>query len=384
MNKLILSSIVFFITLTLTAQVYEFTPVIDIEASSVKSQGRTGTCWSFSTSSFIESEIFRKTGKNIDISEMFTVRNIYEDKAWNYVMRQGKSQFSEGGLAHDVINSIRKNGIVPETIFSGIKLNGKSYNHGNIIPAMKIVLDDYIKNDKDSKHPNWRRHIKKILDSEIGKKPMNFTYDGVAYTPKSFADSLKINADEYVTLTSFSHVPYYKNFILSIPDNFSNGSMLNLPLNKFVATVNYALKNGYTIALDVDVSEETFSAKHGIAVLPKKDKENSLSKLEIVKEKEITQAYRQQEFENYNTTDDHLMHIVGIVKDQKGNKYYKVKNSWGGDSDRIGNHGYVYMSIPYFKMKAISVLVNKNALPKNVQKEIKKSYLELLTTEFID
>jgi len=384
MNKYIFSSIVFFIALTLSAQVYEFTPIIDIEASSVKSQGRTGTCWSFSTSSFIESEIFRKTGKNIDISEMYTVRNIYDDKAWNYVMRQGKSQFSEGGLAHDVINSIRKNGIVPESVFSGIKLNGKVYNHGNVIPAMKIVLDDYIKNDKDSKHPNWKRHIKKLLNSEIGKKPTNFTYEGIEFTPKSFAKSIKINADEYVTLTSYSHVPFYKNFILSIPDNFSNGSMLNLPLNKFITTINYALKNGYTIALDVDVSEETFSAKHGIAVLPKKDKNNSLSKLEIVPEKEVTQAYRQQEFENYNTTDDHLMHIVGVVKDQKGNRYYKIKNSWGGDSARIGNHGYIYMSVPYFKMKTISILVNKNALPKSIQKEIKNSYLETLTNEFVD
>jgi len=372
MKKHFLSAILFFTIIMISAQVYEFENVIDIEASSVKSQGRTGTCWSFSTSSFIESEVFMKTGKNIDLSEMYTVRNIYDDKAWNYVMRQGKSQFSEGGLAHDVINSIRKNGIVPETVFSGIKLNGKTYNHGNIIPALKIVLDDYIKNDKDSKHPNWKKHVEKILDNEIGKKLSKFTYEGIEYTPKSFAESLKLNADEYVTITSFNHIPFYTNFILSIPDNFSNGEMLNVPLNTLVETVNYILKNGYTIALDVDVSEETFSAKYGIAVLPKKDKNNSLSKTEIVNEIEVTQAFRQKEFENFDTTDDHLMHIVGIVKDQKGNRYFKVKNSWGANSDRIGNNGYVYMSVPYFKMKAISILVNKNALPKNIQKKIKK------------
>ncbi len=352
---------------------YQFTDYINIECSSVKSQGRTGTCWSFSTSSFIESEIYRLTGKQVDVSEMYTVRNTYEDKAWNYVMRQGKAQFSEGGLAHDVINSIRKNGIVPESVFSGKKLNGEIFNHASIVPAMKNILDDYVKNGEDSKHPKWKRFIKKILDSEIGKKPIKFKYKGISYTPKSFAQSLKINTDDYVTLTSYSHVPFYSRFILNIPDNFSNGEMLNVPLNTLEKTVNYVLKNGYTIVLDVDVSEKNFSSKYGIAVIPEETRAKINPLKEITKEIHVTQAFRQSEFENYDTTDDHLMHIVGIVKDQKGNKYYKVKNSWGGESERVGNDGFIYMSTSYFRLKSISILVNKYALPKDLQvKFIKK------------
>ena len=384
MKKYFLSTLLLILTLSISAQTYKFTDVINVASSPVKSQDRTGTCWSFSTSSFIESEVFRKTGKNIDISEMFTVRNIYNDKAWNYVMRQGKTQFSEGGLAHDVINAIKKYGMVPEAVFTGKKIDGKMYNHANIVPAIKQVLDDFVKNHKAAKHPNWKRFVNKVLDAEIGSAPTKFEFEGVNYTPKSFRDSLKINPDDYITLTSFSHVPYYTNFILNIPDNFSNGTMLNIPLNKFERMISYALKNGYTLALDVDVSEETFSAKYGVAILPKKEKEFSLSKTEIVKEKVVTQAYRQQEFENFNTTDDHLMHIVGLVQDQKGNKYFKVKNSWGSNSARVGNDGFIYMSIPYFRLKAISVLVNKNALPRSIQKEVKKKYVETLVSEFKD
>ncbi len=353
--------------ISLNAQEYKFTPVVDIEASSVKSQGNTGTCWSFSTSSFIESEIYRITKKNIDISEMYTVRNIYEDKAWNYVMRQGKIQFSQGGLAHDVINSIRDNGLVPEITFSGIKLDDKTYNHTKIVPAVKTILDSYIKNDKHSDNPNWKAAISKILDTEIGKIPTEFTYENEKYTPKQFAKMLQLNTDNYVTLTSFTHVPYNKSFVLNIPDNFSNGSMYNLPLNDFVKLTTDALINGYTIALDVDVSEKTFSAKYGKAIIPFNESDQEKSLKELVLEKEITPEYRQQEFENYNTTDDHLMHIVGIIQDQNGNKYFKVKNSWGGNSKRVGNGGYIYMSMPYFKLKAISVLMHKNGLSKKLK-----------------
>lgn len=366
----LLFSIIYFISFTISAQEYEFSNVINIESSSVKNQGKTGTCWSFSTSSFIESEIIRLTDKHVDISEMFIVRNTYDDKAWNYVMRQGKIQFSEGGLAHDVINSINKHGLVPENVFSGIKFNDSIYNHKKIIPSIKKVLDSFIKNNINSKYPNWKKEVSKILDKEIGKVPLKFEYLGKEYTPQSFAKSLKINSVNYATLTSFTHVPFYKNFVLNIPDNFSNGSMYNLPINKLVSLTNKALKNGYTIALDVDVSEKTFSAKKGIAVLPLNKKENEKSLTQIVIEREISQEFRQKEFENYNTTDDHLMHITGIVKDQQGSQYYKVKNSWGKNSDRVGNDGYIYMSMPYFKLKVISVLLHKKSLPKNIRKNI--------------
>jgi bleomycin hydrolase len=368
MKNTILSIILLLSFTTLFSQKYQFTTVKDIESSSVKSQGQTGTCWSFSTSSFIESEIFRMTGKNIDVSEMFTVRNTYDDKAWSYVMRQGKIQFSEGGLAHDVINAIKSDGLVTELVFTGVRFEDKIYNHSKIVPQIKTILDSYIKNGKNSEHPNWEKETAEILDKEIGKKINEFSFEGKSYTPISFAKMLKFDASNYVTLTSFSHQPFYSKFVLNIPDNFSNGSMHNVPLNTLVSVVNYALNKGFTIALDIDVSEKTFSSKNGVAVLPKNADDTTKSLTELVTELNVTQAYRQNEFENYNTTDDHLMHIVGIVKDQNGHQYYKVKNSWGTNSNRIGNDGYIYMSKAYFKLKTISILLHK----KGIQKKIKR------------
>lgn len=354
-----------------TAQKYVFTSVIDIEASNVKSQGYTGTCWSFATSSFIESEIYKNIGKNIDISEMYTVRNTYPIKAWDYVMRQGRTQFGEGGLAHDVLNSIKKYGLVPESAFSGLVNGETNYNHSKIVPELKKVLDAYIKNDKHSKHPNWKKEVDSILNVTIGKVPKKFMYDGVYYTPKTFLKMTHINPDNYVTLTSFLQQPFYTKFILNIPDNFANGSFYNLPLNKLVTTVDNVLKNGYTLAIDCDVSEKTFSQKYGVAIEPKNIDDDEKAMTYIVTEKEITPEYRQQEFENYDTTDDHLMQIVGMVKDQNNNEYYKIKNSWGTTGNRIGNGGYVYMSKPYFKLKTISVLVNKKGLNKAVKEKLK-------------
>lgn len=353
--------IVFFLTGSVFAQKYNFTPVIDIEATNIKSQGQTGTCWSFSASSFLESEIYKKTGKMIDVSEMYNVRNTYPVKAWNYVMRQGKTQFSEGGLAHDVINSVKKYGLVPESAFSGVKVEN-TYNHSKLVPQLKKVLDAYIKNDKDSKYPNWEKAVDSILDVNIGKKPSQFYAEGVMYTPKTYAKMTEINPKDYITITSFTHEPYYSSFILNIPDNFSNGSFYNVPLKDFTKIVDEALKKGYTLALDCDVSEKSFSSKYGVAFVPKNKEDLEKGYTQIIEEKEVTPELRQKEFENYNTTDDHLMHIVGLVKDQKGNEYYKVKNSWGGNSKRIGNNGFIYMSKPFFKLKAISVLLNKKGL----------------------
>mgnify|MGYP001596360542 FL=1 len=350
---------------------YIFTHVIDIEASEIKSQGNTGTCWSFSTSSFIESEIFRKTGEMIDISEMYNVRYTYPKKAWNYIMRQGKIQFSEGGLAHDVMNSIEKYGVVPESAFSGLVSNNSKHDHSKIIPELKKVLDDYIKNDKNSSYPNWKKSIDSILDIHLGKTPTQFIYNGVTYNPKTFLEKTKLSTENYVTLTSFLHQPYNTSFVLNIPDNFSNGVFYNIEMNQLISAVDNALKKGYSLALDCDVSEKTFSAKKGIAIIPENFENNEKGMTYIVKEATITPEFRQQEFENFNTTDDHLMHIVGMVKDQKGNEYYKVKNSWGGTSKRIGNNGYVYMSKVFFKLKTISVLVHKNALSEILKEDLK-------------
>ena len=343
-------------------QKYEFTTVIDIEASAVKNQGNTGTCWSFSASSFLESEIYRNSGEMIDISEMFNVKNTYEAKAWAYVMRQGKIQFSEGGLAHDVMNSIQKNGLMPEIAYSGLVGNVETHNHEKIVPELQKVLDTYIKNDKNSKYTNWKIAVDSILNVYIGTPPTDFEYNGKEYNPMSFLKMTNINTHNYLTLTSFLHEPFNTSFILNIPDNFSNGNFYNIPLNTLVEEVDNALKKGYTLALDCDVSENTFSSKYGVAVIPNYDLENEKSLTYIVEEKIITSDFRQSEFENFNTTDDHLMHIIGLVKDQNGTEYYKVKNSWGTDSKRIGNKGYIYMSKAFFKLKTISVMVHKDAL----------------------
>ena len=354
-----------------TEQKYEFTPIVDIEASAVKSQGNTGTCWSYAASSFLESEIYRTSGEMIDISEMYNVRHTYINKAWNYVMRQGKIQFSEGGLAHDVFNSIAINGLVPESAYSGLQNEALKHDHSKIVPELKIVLDAYIKDDKDSPYPNWRTSIDSILDIHLGKIPEDFYFEGMTYDPQTFLIKTNIQASDYVTLTSFKHQPYNSSFVLNIPDNFSNGLFYNITLDKLVLETDNALQQGYTIALDCDVSEKTFSSKFGVAVIPKKldDQEKCLTY--IVEENTITPEFRQQEFENFNTTDDHLMHIVGLVKDQNGTEYYKVKNSWGNNVEKIGNNGYIYMSKAFFRLKTISVLVHKTALSNDLKSGLK-------------
>jgi len=361
MNKLIISSAIIASSFLGFSQEYKFTSVVDLDCSEVKSQGNTGTCWSYSTSSFLESEIKRITAMDVDLSEMYTVRNTYPKKAWNYVMRQGKAQYSQGGLAHDVLNSVEDYGLVPEAAFTGLANKETKHNHSEMIAVTKAMLDAYIKNPARKLSPRWKTSIEAVLDIYLGKNPDTFTYKGKEYTPKSFQEAVKINPSNYTTLTSFSHQPFYSEFVLNIPDNFSNGSMLNLPINQLEEIMVSALNKGYTIELDIDVSEKTFSSKSGIAVIPE-DKATQLEALlGIKKEKEISQEYRQQEFENFTTTDDHLMHITGISKDQNGTIYYKTKNSWGSEGNRIKYGGYVYISSAYFRLKAISITLNSDA-----------------------
>ncbi|MEN8186948.1 MAG: C1 family peptidase [Bacteroidota bacterium] len=358
--------ILLFLTSTfhLSAQ-YEFTPVIDLNASNVKSQGKTGTCWSFSSSSFIESEIERISGKKIDISEMYSVRTTYDDKTWNYVMRQGKAQFSEGGLAHDVMNAIQKNGLVPQEAFTGLFGQSINYDHSDLIPELKSILDKFIA--KDSTVTDWKTPSKTILDKKIGLPPESFTYQGKTYTPMEFLKMTKLDPRDYITLTSFMHQPYYSEFILDIPDNFSYGSFYNLPMDIYMNVLDSALKNGYTVELDIDYSEPSYSRKTGVSFIPKKAEDIQKGLTEIVDELEVTPEFRQAEFENYNTTDDHLMHITGIAKDQKGNKYYKVKNSWGTD---FVYGGYVYISKAYMELKSISIMIHKDAIPEEVKDKL--------------
>lgn len=368
MKKILLGVTLSVISLTsVSAQKYEFTTVKDIEDTEVKSQGRTGTCWSFSTTSFLESEIIRLTGRNIDLSEMFTVRNTYSEKANNYLYRQGKAQFSEGGLAHDVINSVAKYGLVPEQVFTGLDVGQNRHNHAEMIAVLKAMLDAYIKNPAGELSPKWKQAVESVLNVYLGENKQEFTFEGKKYTPKTFAEYVKIDPSNYITISSFEHAKKHDKFILNIPDNFSNGMFYNVSLDELVSVTEEAIKNGYTVELDCDVSEKTFSSKNGIAVIPASSTENDKSLTEIVKEKNITPSLRQAEFENFNTTDDHLMHIVGLVKDQKGNSYFKVKNSWGTNQ---GNEGYVYMSVPYFRLKTISVLLHKDAVSSSLKEKL--------------
>lgn len=360
MKKAFLLIVSLFFFQFIFSQAYQFQKVIDIQATPVISQDVTGTCWSFATSSFLESEIYRKTGKQIDLSEMYQVRNTYMEKAQTYIMRQGKIQFSQGGLAHDVINSMAKYGLMPAEAFTGLAEDEERHNHIELEAALLGMVEAYSKTKKLS--PKWRASISAVLDVYLGKPLEDFSYQGKNYTPKTFLEYTGLQAKDYVSLTSFTHVPYNEKFVLDIPDNFSNGSFYNLRLDEFIANINHALEKGYTISLDCDVSEPGFSAKDGVAVIPvTEDKEKTYLK-EIKPERQIDATYRQQEFENYTTTDDHLMHITGMAKDQNGTIYYIVKNSWGSDPERVGRGGYIYMSASYLRLKTISVLLHKDAL----------------------
>jgi bleomycin hydrolase len=291
-------------------------------------------------------------------------------------MRQGKAQFSEGGLSHDVINSARKYGIVPESNFIGKTNPELNFNHSKMVEELENVVKKAVA-ETPKKYPNWKKDYAAILDTYMGKFDENsllitpntsidtktLTADK-RLTPMQFLGATKLNLDDYVTITSFTNQPNYSKFILSIPDNFANGSMYNLPLDEFIQNIDNALDKGFTLALDTDVSESTFSDKFGIAVVPENDNDASTILKEIKPEKKISADYRQAEFENYNTQDDHLMHIVGKVADQKGNLYYKVKNSWGTQS---GKDGFVYISIPYVRLKAISVMLHKDGLIKKTK-----------------
>jgi bleomycin hydrolase len=357
MNKFYLFFGTLVFSFTSHAQQYDFQTIKEINCLPVISQGNTGTCWSFSSISFLEAEIIRATGKKVDLSEMYNVRFTYLAKAENYVMRQGKAQFGEGGLNHDVIHSAKKHGLTTEATFSGKLSADAKHDHAKMAAELEAIVKKAVA-ETPLKYPNWKDDYNAVLDNYLGK------IDNVKPTS---AKDYKINLDDYVTITSFTHEPFYSKFVLNVPDNFSNESFYNVTLDELIQNIDNALDKGFTLALDTDVSEETFSVKTGVAVIPASNDDVKTILTEIKPEKQITQEYRQQEFENYNTVDDHLMHIVGKVKDQKGNIYYKVKNSWGTNS---GKDGYMYMSVPFIKLKAISVMLHKDGLTKQTRKAL--------------
>ena len=343
---------------------YGFKLEHSVDCTPVKSQDRTGTCWSYATSSFLESEAIRLGKGQHDLSEMYTVRNIYKDKARNYLLRQGKANFSQGSLAHDPIFVAKRHGIVPESAYSGLLDGAKKHDHGEMEKVMKGMLDALL--TRKSLSENWKLALEGVLDAYLGPVPDRFTYQGQSYTPHSFAASLAIDPDDYVQVTSYTHRPFYRPFVLEIPDNYSNGLFYNVPLSEMESIVDNAVKKGYSIAWDGDVSEKGFSAKKGIAVLPIDPGREDLF-VNPDKEMAVTQEMRQRTFESYATTDDHLMHLAGIARDKNGTKYYLIKNSWGEISEY---KGYMYMSQAYFRLKTVSVLIHKEAIPKEIAQKL--------------
>ncbi|BBM87269.1 aminopeptidase C [Candidatus Uabimicrobium amorphum] len=351
---------------------FKFTVIKKVATTPVKNQSRTGTCWSFGSSSFLESELIRRGKGKHDLSEMFVVRHTYPRKARNYVRRHGKTNLGAGSLAQDAIYVAHHHGVVPEEVYSGLFVGQSKHNHREMDAILKGILDSIIKQDKLSKV--WPQAIAALLDVYLGKVPQTFNYQGQQYTAKSLAKELEINANDYVELTSFSHHPYYRPFSIEIPDNWANNISHNLPLEEFIATMDHALTNGYSLVWDGDVSERSFSNKKGVATLPLKewndrsDKEKKQLCNTPEAEKEIDQAARQEAFDNYTSTDDHLMHVTGIAKDQNGTRYYITKNSWGTKKCKM--KGYVYMSEAYVRSKTISILLHKDAIPANIASKL--------------
>lgn len=368
---------------------FKFTDEIVIKHTSVKDQNKSGTCWSFSTVSYFENEILRNTGKETDLSEMFIVHHCYLDKAMKYVRMDGAINFAQGGSILDVPYVFENYGAMPEDVYSGLNYGEDKHNHGELF----AVLDNYMKavNTIPNKKLStaWFNGLKGILNAYFGEMPEKFNYQGKEYTPQSYYESLGLNMDDYMTFTSFTHHPFYKKFILEVADNWLWGEYNNVKLDELKAIVDNALEKGYSVAWAADISEGGFKWNKGYAIFPKEKKENDMEGTELsrwvklsdkereaekyefdgpVPEIEVTQELRQQMFDNHETTDDHGMVIIGTAKDQNGNRYYKVKNSW--DTNQLYD-GYFYVSEPYFLAKTVNIMVNKNAVPKAILNKLK-------------
>ncbi len=283
------------------------------------------------------------------------VLSVFYRAAQNYLLRQGKAQFSQGALTHDYLRAAGRHGLVPEAAYSGLVDGAVRHDHSELEAVASSLLATFAKQPKLSK--KWRPLMENLLDVYLGCPPAEFSYNGKDYTPRSFADELGFQADDYVHFTSFSHHPSGKPFVLEIPDNFSSGSFMNVPLDDLVAIIDRAIDQGFTVAWDGDVSERSFLRNEGIAVMP------SASNRDFSKnpgpEEVVNQERRQEAFESLATADDHLMHLVGRAFDQHGTKYYIIKNSWG----EIGRHrGFLYMSEPYLRAKTIAITVHRDGV----------------------
>lgn len=353
---------------------FTFTVTKKVETTPVKDQGRTGTCWSFATTSFIETEVIRTSQVELDLSEMYNVRLTYPRKAMNYVRLHGNTVFGPGSLGGDALYVVRHYGLVPEIVYDGVIEGGKGHNHSELHSVLEGMLGNVVKNGQGVVTPVWSKAFEAVLDAYLGPVPSRFEYEGKTYTPQSFLEYVNFDPEAYVELTSFTHHPFYDRFSIEVPDNWARNESYNIPLDELISVMDHALENGYSVAWDGDVSERTFCYQQGVAILPEKAWEekdaNERAQVCEVPEKElnVTQEIRQSFFENHTSTDDHLMHLIGIAKDQDGNRYFLTKNSWGVENSRF--NGYLYMSDSYVRAKTISVIVHKDAIPVEIAKKI--------------
>ncbi|MBB3187295.1 aminopeptidase C [Microbacter margulisiae] len=370
-----------------TEEGFVFTTVKANPITSVKNQANSGTCWDYSGLGFLESELLRMGKPAYDLSEMFIVDHEYQEKAIKYVRMHGKLNFGPGGEFWDVFDIIKKDGIVPASIMEGLDYGDTLNNHGELDATTLAYVNAIIANPNKHLSTAWFNGFKGILTAYLGAIPDTFIYKGVRYTPKSFAASLGLNMDDYVSITSFTHHPFYHPFALEIEDNWRWAKSYNVPLDSLMATIDYAINHGYTVGWAADVSERGFT-RQGIGIVPDvnpnvcpagtdeakwigmtpKERANLVYTItKPVPEKVITQAMRQKAFDNYETTDDHGMQIFGIAKDQNGNKYYMVKNSWGTQNKY---KGIWYVSEAYVRYKTIDIAINKAAVPEPIRQKL--------------
>ncbi|MDY4459645.1 MAG: C1 family peptidase [Alloprevotella sp.] len=369
-----------------------FTTVIANPVTPIKNQNNSGTCWSYSALAFLESEVIKKDPKkkDIDLCESFLVSKTYTDRADRNVRTHGDASFSQGGSFYDAIFCMDRYGLIPEGLmpYPNTLYGDSLFNFTAFFPPMEAYIHAISKSDAKKINPIWKKNVQSMLDGYFGECPTEFTYKGVKYTPKSFVkDYLKLDPNDYVSLTSYTHHPFYSSFILEIQDNWRWASSYNLPLDEFMRVMDEAVKNGWTFAWGADVSEEGFSRRTGknrcVATVPDtkatagvgSDQSRwtgekagaKISQADAAGEKVITQEMRQEGYDNWTTTDDHGMQIYGIAKDQNGKEYFMMKNSWG----EYGPYkGFWYVSKPYVAYKTMNIVINKNAIPKDIRKKL--------------
>lgn len=357
-------------------QLFKFKDLINLEHTPIENQGHSGTCWSYSTNSFLESEMAREGHQPVALSPIFTARNAYIEKGKQYVRMHGAITLGDGGECHDVINMYRKYGAMPLSVYTGLNYGTKVNDFSQMAALQESFLKTVIDLPSNKGiQPNWLKAYTGIIDSYLGVPPDTFTFNGKQYTAKTFAkEVVGVNPDDYIEISSFMDYPVYKQFVIPVPDNWAMGSVYNVKFKDITDIIDSALHKGFTVAWATDVSEKSFSWKNGVAYVPEvayadmTDTEKSTMFMGPKPEKKVTAEMRQQAFDDYQTTDDHGMQIVGIAKDLNGKPYYIVKNSWGEKNDY---KGYLYVTKDYVRYKTTAFLLNKNALTKEMKQNLR-------------